>query len=130
MAGLLAGGALAIFACGAVGAAAAAAAADGPQLIVSPAAGPVDAPFHVVIRNVLPGSRVKLSAQRPDVHGRSWTAVGVYLADANGSVDLDTAPSLGGSYQGVSPHALWCSALPVAPEELTAYVAQLPKHPE
>ena len=83
-----------------------------------------------VISDVLPGSRVKVSAQRPDSHGRSWTAVGVYLADANGRVDLDTAPSLGGSYEGVSPHGLWCSALPVAPEQLGAYVAELPKHPE
>jgi pimeloyl-ACP methyl ester carboxylesterase len=127
MAGLIARGALAIFAWSAVGAAAA---AERPQLSVTPVSGLVDAPFHVVIRNVLPGSRVRVSAQRPDVHGRSWTAVGVYLADANGSVDLDTDPSLGGSYEGVSPHALWCSALPVAPEQLSAYVAELPKHPE
>ncbi len=112
------------------GAAAAVGAAQPPQLSVTPSSGPVDAPFHVVIRNVLPGARVRVSAQRPDVHGRSWTAVGEYLADANGRVDLDTAPSLGGSYQGVSPHGLWCSALPVAPEQLAAYVAELPKHPE
>ena len=130
MPGAIARGVLAIFAWGALGAAAAAAAADGPQLMVTPAAGPVDAPFHVVIRNLLPGSRVRLSAQRPDVHGRSWTAVGAYLADADGIVDLDTVPSLGGSYEGVSPHGLWCSALPVAPEQLSAYIAELPKHPE
>jgi pimeloyl-ACP methyl ester carboxylesterase len=105
-------------------------AAEHPQLSVTPASGWVDAPFHVVIKDVVPGSRVKVSAQRPDSHGRSWIAVGVYLADANGRVDLDTAPSLGGSYQGVSPHGLWCSALPVAPEQLAAYVAELPKHPE
>ena len=101
-----------------------------PQLSVTPASGWVDAPFHVLIKDVVPGSRVTVSAQRPDSHGRSWTAVGVYLADADGRVDLDTAPSLGGSYQGVSPHGLWCSALPVAPEQLAAYVAELPKHPE
>jgi dienelactone hydrolase len=56
--------------------------------------------------------------------------VGEYLADADGRLDLDISPSLGGSYEGVSPHGLWCSALPVAPEELDAYVAELPKHPE
>ena len=127
MAGVMARAALAVAACGAV---AAAGAADRPQLSVTPQSGLMDAPFHVVIEHVLPGSRVKVSAQRPDVHGRSWTAVGIYLADANGRVDLDVAPSLGGSYQGVSPHGLWCSALPVAPEQLEAYVAQLPKHPE
>jgi hypothetical protein len=121
---LITRGAFALFACGAVGA------AENPQLSVTPASGLVDAPFHVVIRNVVPGSRVKVSAQRPDVQGRRWTAVGVYLADANGSIDTDTAPSLDGSYQGVSPHGLWCSALPVAPEQLGAYLAELPKHPE
>jgi pimeloyl-ACP methyl ester carboxylesterase len=124
MARLIAWGAPAIFACCAVGA------AEDPQLSVTPASGLVDAPFHVLVRNVLPGSRVTVSAQRPDVHGRNWTAVGVYLADANGSVDLDTAPSLGGSYEGVSKHGLWCSVLPVAPEQLAAYVGELPKHPE
>jgi pimeloyl-ACP methyl ester carboxylesterase len=123
MVGAVAGAVLAMAAQGAD-------AAEHPQLIVTPASGWVDAPFHVVIKDVVPGSRVKVSAQRPDRHGRSWTAVGVYFADANGRVDLDTAPSLGGSYEGVSPHGLWCSALPVAPEQLGAYVADLPKHPE
>jgi pimeloyl-ACP methyl ester carboxylesterase len=127
MANVIARWALATAACGAVGAVGA---IERPQLSVTPASGLVDSPFHVVIRNVLPGSRVRVSAQRPDVHGRSWTAVGVYLADANGIVDLDSLPSIGGSYQGVSPHGLWCSALPVAPEQLADYVAQLPKHPE
>jgi pimeloyl-ACP methyl ester carboxylesterase len=127
MGNLIARAILGIFAWSALGAAGA---AERPQLSVTPASGFIDAPFHVVIRNVLPGSQVMVSAQRPDIHGRSWTAVGVYLADANGSIDLDTDPSIGGSYQGVSPHGLWCSALPVAPERLPAYVAELPKHPE
>jgi pimeloyl-ACP methyl ester carboxylesterase len=133
MASMIARSTLAIFAVGALGAlgaAGAVGAAERPQLSVTPVSGLADAPFHVVIRNVLPGSRVRVSAQRPDIHGRSWTAVGVYLADANGSIDLDTVPSIGGSYQGVSPHGLWCSALPVPPEQLAAYVAELPKHPE
>jgi dienelactone hydrolase len=124
MANLISRGALAVFACGALGA------AERLQLSVTPASGLVDAPFHVVIRNVLPGSRVRVSAQRPDIHGRTWTAVGDYFADANGRIDLDASPSLGGSYEGVSPHGLWCSALPVAPEQLGAYIAELPKHPE
>lgn len=101
-----------------------------PELSVTPAAGPIDAPFHVIVRDLVPGTRVRLSASRPDDQGRTWTAVGEYLADADGRIDLDVAPSLGGSYEGVSPHGLWCSALPVEPERLTAYVAELPQHPE
>jgi pimeloyl-ACP methyl ester carboxylesterase len=101
-----------------------------PELQVTPASGLIDAPFRVVVRNLVPGSRVKVSATRPDDQGRNWIAVGDYLADADGRIDVDVAPSLGGSYEGVSPHGLWCSALPVEPERLSAYVAELPKHPE
>ena len=116
--------ALVLFACDALHA------AELPQLGVTPASGLIDAPFHVTVRNVLPGSRVKVSAARPDVHGRTWTAVAEYSADVDGRVDADTFPSLSGSYEGVSPHGLWCSALPVAPDRLSAYLADLPKHPE
>jgi pimeloyl-ACP methyl ester carboxylesterase len=106
------------------------AASEHPRLTVTPAAGLVDAPFHVVLEGVLPGSRVQISAARPDVSGRTWTAVGEYFADADGRIDIDAAPSLGGSYEGVSPHGLWCSAIPAAPDRLSAYLAQLPQHPE
>jgi hypothetical protein len=116
--------ALALIACGTLHA------AERPRLSVTPASGLVDAPFHVLLQDVLPGSRVKVSAARPDNHGRIWTAVGEYSADADGRVDVDTSPSLGGSYEGVSAHGLWCSALPVAPDRLSSYLADLPKHPE
>lgn len=105
-------------------------AANAAQLSVAPESGLIDAPFHVVLHGVLPGTEVTLNASRPDVAGRTWTAVGEYVADADGTVDVDLAPSLGGSYQGVSPHGLWCSALPVAPEKLNEYIAELPRHPE
>jgi hypothetical protein len=105
-------------------------AANAAQLTVTPSSGLVDAPFHVVLRGVLPGSRVTLSAARPDVKGRTWTAVAVYAADADGKIDVDLAPSLGGSYEGVSPHGLWCSALPVPPAKLSGYITDLPNHPE
>jgi dienelactone hydrolase len=101
-----------------------------PELRVTPASGLIDAPFHVVIEGLVPGTRVKVSASRPDDQHRTWTAVGDYLADPDGRIDVDVAPSLGGSYEGVSPHGLWCSALPVEPERLSAYLAELPKHPE
>jgi hypothetical protein len=116
--------ALATFACRVT------AAADHPRLTVTPAAGLVDAPFHVQLEGVLPGSRVEISAARPDLSGRTWTAVGEYFADADGRIDIDSAPSLGGSYEGVSAHGMWCSAIPVAPDQLSTYLAQLPQHPE
>ena len=120
---MLARVALTLFTC-------AAAAAESPQLSVTPPKGPVDAPFHVALRGILPGTRVTLTASRPDAHGRTWTAVGVYLADPSGTIDVDVAPSLAGSYTGVSAHGLWCSALPVAPEKLKEYLGDLHNHPE
>ncbi|HUN75662.1 MAG TPA: acyl-CoA thioesterase/bile acid-CoA:amino acid N-acyltransferase family protein [Steroidobacteraceae bacterium] len=107
----------------------AAVAAEQPELSITPASGLIDAPFHVVVRHVLPGVRVRVSARRPDTHGRMWTAIGEYSADADGRVDVDTFPSLAGSYKGVSPHGLWCSALPVAPEKIPTYLAELPHDP-
>lgn len=104
--------------------------ASAAQLTVSPQAGLIDAPFHVVLRDVLPGSRVTLSAERLDMNGRHWTAVAEYAVDADGRVDTDLSPSLSGSYQGVSAHGLWCSALPVQPSELGKYLADLPTHPQ
>jgi acyl-coenzyme A thioesterase 1/2/4 len=105
-------------------------AAEHPHLSVTPASGLVDAPFRVVLEHALPGSPVEISASRPDLSGRTWTAIGEYVADADGRVDIETAPSLGGSYEGVSPHALWCSAIPVAPDRLNTYLSELPQHPE
>jgi hypothetical protein len=115
---------LALFACSAFSA------ARGAEIEVLPASGLMDAPFHVVLEKLLPGSRVRIEARRDDAKGRTWTAIGEYLADADGRIDANTAPSLSGSYEGVSPHGLWCSALPVAPDKLDAYLAELPKHPE
>lgn len=105
-------------------------AAEQPELRVEPATGLIDAPFHVVLTGVLPGSRVTIDAARPDARGRIWTAIGEYQADADGRVDVDVSPSLGGTYEGVSPHSLWCAALPVPPQELGRYVAELPHDPE
>jgi pimeloyl-ACP methyl ester carboxylesterase len=114
----------ALFACTAFGA------AGGAEIEVLPSSGLMDAPFHVVLEKLLPGSRARIEARRDDAKGRSWTAIGEYLADADGRIDSSIAPSLSGSYEGVSPHGLWCSALPVAPDKLDAYLAELPKHPE
>src|SRR5258706_16116534 len=102
--------------------------AESPQLSVTPQSGLVDAPLHVAMHNVLPGARVKVTASRPDVSGHTWTAVGEYVADAAGEIDVDASPSLGGTYSGTSSHGLWCSVLPVAPEQLKEYVADLSKH--
>jgi len=114
----------------AIAASTALAAAEPPRLSVEPTSAYIDAPLRVVLSHVLPGKHVTLTAARQDVTGRTWTAIGSYLADADGRVDVQSSPSLEGTYQGVSPHALWCSALPVPPHELDRYIVQLRQHPQ
>jgi hypothetical protein len=45
--------------------------------------------------DVEPGARVTISATRADDAGRDWTAVGEFVADTDGVVDADMAPSFG-----------------------------------
>lgn len=58
-----------------------------------------------------------------------WTSSAVVTANHEGDVDLDTQPSTGGTYVGVSPHGLICSVLPVMPKELAGYIADFPSKP-
>jgi hypothetical protein len=106
------------------------AAADRPRLSVEPANAYIDAPLRVVLSHVLPGKRVTLTAAREDIAGRTWTAIGTYFADADGRVDVQSAPSLDGTYHGLSPHGLWCAALPVPMQKLDGYIGELRQHPQ
>ncbi len=100
-----------------------------PRLTVSPADAPASAPFQVKVEGVPPGSRVRITADQISATGETWTASGTYVADARGYVDAATAPSLEGTYQGISPHGLICSALPIPPEEVAAYIAEFTVKP-
>lgn len=100
-----------------------------PSLNVTPVGGILDAPFDVTLKGVPPGARVAIRATRRTKEGAPWTTVGVYQANAVGFVDAARFPSLGGSYRGVSRHGLLCSALPVEPEKLDAYIADFANNP-
>lgn len=110
-------------------AAAAPGASGGPSLDVTPAGAVIDAPFDVKLTGVAPGARVTIRVTRRTEEGAPWTTVGVYRADAAGLVDAARFASIGGSYRGVSPHGLLCSALPVEPEALDAYIAARTRDP-
>lgn len=100
-----------------------------PTLSVLPLKGPLNAPFAVKVFGLKPGATVELSAERVSVDGKAWTSSAVVTANREGEVDLDTQPSTGGTYVGVSPHGLICSTLPVAPQELGGYIADFPTKP-
>lgn len=96
---------------------------------VEPMRGLVDEPFVVRVSDVPPGSRVHLQAALTDNDGRVWTAVAEYVADQQGRVDTSADAALQGNYQGVLPGGLSCTMLPVAKNELPAYLESLQEHP-
>lgn len=100
-----------------------------PALNVTPVGAILDAPFDVTLKGAPPGARVAIRATRRTKDGAPWSTVGVYQANAVGFVDAARFPSLGGSYRGVSPHGLLCSALPVEPDKIDAYIAGFAKNP-
>lgn len=99
------------------------------NLQVTPVRGLVDEPFVVRIEGVEPRARVRVQAELKDDDGRMWTAVAEYLADAAGAVDTSSTASQGGTYEGVVPGGLSCSALPVPGNELDRYIAALSEKP-
>jgi len=71
-----------------------------------------------------------VQAELIDDDGRTWTASAEFVADASGVVDTATATSLAGTYRGVSPGGLSCSALPIPPEQLPSYLQKLREKPD
>jgi pimeloyl-ACP methyl ester carboxylesterase len=100
-----------------------------PALVVSPVEGPLNAPLNIKVTGAAPGARVTFKARRIGATGEAWTAFAVITADRLGEADPAKAPSIGGTYAGVSPHGLFCSVLPVAPDQLAAYEAAFPVNP-
>lgn len=107
-----------------------AAAPPAPTLTVTPDTATIDAPFDVVVTGAPAGERVTLRATRRTDAGAPWTAVGIYQADETGTVRTASSPSLGGTYEGVSPYGLICAALPVEPAGLGAYIANFATSPQ
>ena len=101
----------------------------GPTLSVTPAGAIMDAPFDVTLTGVRPGTPVVIRTIRRTEEGAPWTAIAHYTADAAGTVDAARSASVSGTYTGVSAHGLLCSALPVEPDKLGAYIAGFAKDP-
>lgn len=93
-------------------------------LQVEPADSLADTPYRVLVRDARPGARIVLTARFQDrqPEPQTWTAIGTYRADRRGRLDTATASSIDGTYSGVVPGGLACTALPVPPAELDAYM--------
>jgi|GEM_PF-2111709 len=100
-----------------------------PVLKVDPAEGLMDSRFKVHLSGLRPGARVEIRTIRKADKGPPWIGIGTFIADAKGVVDPETMPSTKGTYTGLSPHGLLCSPLPVAPQALDGYLANLASNP-
>ncbi|MGH8238158.1 MAG: acyl-CoA thioester hydrolase/BAAT C-terminal domain-containing protein [Steroidobacteraceae bacterium] len=99
------------------------------NITVIPQRGLVDEPLSVRIDGAPAGARVRVEAALTDDAGEVWTASGEYLANSSGSVNTAADVSVAGTYEGVLPGGLSCSALPVPRNELAGYVERLRDKP-
>ncbi|XP_072181057.1 bile acid-CoA:amino acid N-acyltransferase-like [Diadema setosum] len=86
----------------------------GPILSITPESGLADELMDIRCLGLQPGQLVTLTAKVRTENGKyEYQASGQYRAAADGTVKVQTDPSLGGSYQGVEPMGLLWSQQPV-----------------
>lgn len=81
-------------------------------LSISPATGLLDAPRHIRVTGLAAGQTLTLSARTVRGKGVAWVSQARFVADAQGTVDLQRDAPVSGDYQGVSPLGLLCSQKP------------------
>lgn len=75
------------------------------------------------VAGAAPGSRVTLRARSTDRDGTVWTSRAVFLADAEGRVDVARMAPVEGTYGETDARGLLWSMVPVAEAEEPAYIA-------
>jgi dienelactone hydrolase len=89
------------------------AAEPGPQITAEPDGVSITIPVQVTVDGLPAGDLVRVWARTYDRRGQTWESSGEFVTDGVGRVDLTTAASVGGTYQGVDPHGLfWSMRLP------------------
>ena len=88
--------------------------ADEPTVIqVDRLAAPADEPVGIIVRHVEPGERVEVTAETTDYRSTRWQSAAVFVADADGVVDLGADAPVDG-YDGVDPMGLFWSMDPAS----------------
>jgi len=86
------------------------------KLAITTTDAPVGTELAGTITGLCPGGLVQATSRLVDVQGEAWTASAMLAADGAGMIDLETAPSLSGTYTGVDALGLFWSAQPVSAE--------------
>ncbi len=86
--------------------------ANRPQIIITPGEAMMDQKVTIRLQNFIPDQVVTLHT-RLSYQGDQWTSHATYRVNSQGIIDLNTQPSLSGSYRGVEPMGLFWSLAPV-----------------
>jgi dienelactone hydrolase len=81
----------------------------GPRIIAEPDGAVISIPVRVTVEGLPAGDLVRIWARTYDRLGQTWESSGEFVTDGVGRVDLTTAASMSGTYQGVDPHGLFWS---------------------
>jgi dienelactone hydrolase len=82
---------------------------DRPRLTVSPESALVDQRVHVTVSGIAPGARVVIRARTALGTSTVLHSSAVFVADADGRVDLDRRAPVSGSYRGTDGMGLFWS---------------------
>ncbi|BAP41598.1 palmitoyl-CoA hydrolase [Pseudomonas sp. StFLB209] len=82
------------------------------QLTVTPATGLLDELRHIRVAGLAAGQTVTLTARTRRGKGVDWVSQASFVADAQGTVDLQRDAPVAGDYQGISPLGLLWSQQP------------------
>ncbi len=100
-----------------------------PTLSVFPIEGVFDDPFDVKLEGAPANVEVTIRSRQTDEEGTVWSTMASFRTDEAGSVNVSTQPSTGGSFTGISPHGLLCSALPIGVNDFASYLAAIVENP-
>ncbi|XP_062407400.1 acyl-coenzyme A thioesterase 1 [Sardina pilchardus] len=68
-----------------------------------------DQPVHFKVTGLIPKQTVELHSKLTDDKGITFQARAIYSADIHGEIDLETCPSIGGSFTGTQAMGLFTS---------------------
>lgn len=91
------------------------------SVAVRPGSSLTDQAVNIQITGLSAGELVNVQLSSTDAHGVPWQASATYHGDANGDLDLSTAPAISGSYHGVSGTGLIWSMHALKPDPAGAY---------
>lgn len=83
-----------------------------PQIIITPGEAMMDQKVAIRLQNFIPDQVITLHT-RLSYQGNQWTSQATYRVNSQGIIDLNTQPSMSGSYKGIEPMGLFWSLAPV-----------------